>query len=155
MANRRKDFLHKLLRKLVNRHDLIFFEDLNIAGMLKNHRLAKHIADAAWGTFLGMLVYKAGCAGKQAVNVAARYTSQECSGCKEKVPKALSVRWHKCPHCGLELHRDHNAARNILERGIKLVPAAGLVVAVPGGLTLVGPMKGEPLHDASSVNVRA
>jgi putative transposase len=154
IANRRKDFLHKLSRKLVNRYDLICFEDLNIAGMLKNHKLAKHIADAAWGMFLRMLVYKAEGAGKRAVNVAARYTSQECSGCREKVLKALSVRWHTCSHCGLELHRDHNAARNILKRGRILVSAAGLAVAAPGGLTMVEPMKGEPLHNASSVNVR-
>ena len=143
-ANQRKDFLHKLSRKLVNRYDLICFEDLHIKGMVKNHHLAKSITDAGWGMFLNMVVYKAGNAGKRAVNVNPNGTSQECSGCHEKVPKGLSVRWHTCPHCQTELHRDHNAARNILARGINLWLAAGLAVTVPGGLALAGPVKGEP-----------
>jgi putative transposase len=150
VADQRRDFLHKLSRKLVNRHDLICFENLNIAGMMKNRKLAKHIADAAWSAFIRMLEYKAEWAGTKAMNVAAQYTSQDCSGCGERVPKALSVRWHKCPHCRTELHRDHNAALNILARGIELAQAARHAVSALGGSTLVGPMKSEPLHIESA-----
>jgi len=133
IANQRKDFLHKLLRKLVNRFDIICFENLNVAGMLKNEHLAKSISDASWAMFLAMLVYKAGYAGKQAVNVNPRGTSQACSRCHTRVPKALSVRWHTCPYCDVSLDRDHNAALNIRARGIELLLAAGLVVTAPGG----------------------
>ena len=144
VSNQRQDFLHKLSRKLVNTFDIICFENLNVAGMVRNGHLAKSISDASWSMFLAMLVYKAAYAGKQAVNVNPRYTSQECSGCHNKVPKSLSVRWHNCPYCDVSLDRDHNAALNIRARGIELLLAAGLAVTAPGGLAWAGPMKGEP-----------
>ena len=105
ITNQRKDFLHKLSRKIINSYDIIVFEDLNISGMVRNHKLAKSISDAAWGMFVNMLEYKAEWAGKIALNVNPRGTSQECSQCHQKVLKGLSIRWHKCPHCGLILHR--------------------------------------------------
>jgi putative transposase len=87
--------------------------------MLRNHRLAKSIADAGWHAFLRILAFKAVCAGKQAIAVPRAYMSQRCSGpnCGELVYKGLSVRWHTCPHCGTSLQRDHNAARNIERAG--------------------------------------
>jgi len=155
IAAQRRDFLHKLSTQIIGQNDIIFFELLNIAGMLKNHYLAKSISDAAWGMFIRMLTYKAAEAGRLALNVNPHGTSQECSGCKEKVPKGLSERWHRCPYCGLELQRDHNAARNILARGMEILQAAGLVVSAPGGLTVVEPTKGEPLPQASSLVCQA
>jgi putative transposase len=149
IKNQRKDHAHKLSRKLVNKYDHIFYEDLNIAGMLKNHRLAKSISDVGWAMFFSMLDYKAAEAGKRAMNINPNGTSQECSGCHNKVPKGLSVRWHKCPYCGIELHRDQNAARNILARGIEILRAGGLPVPAPGGLALAGPEKGELVESSS------
>lgn len=149
IKNQRKDFTHKLSRKIVNKYDLIFFENLNIAGMVQNHHLAKSISDAGWAIFFAMLIYKAVEAGKLAKNVNPNGTSQECSGCHKKVIKGLSVRWHKCPYCGLVLHRDQNAALNILARGIELLLAAGLAVTAPGGLALAELMKGEPSESSS------
>lgn len=117
IANQRRDTAHKISRKLIDRYDLIAVEDLNVSGMVKNHSLAKSISDAAWSTFQDILISKAENAGKMVVKVDPKYTSQECSGCGEIVKKDLSVRVHSCPHCGLELDRDINAAKNILARG--------------------------------------
>jgi putative transposase len=88
--------------------------------MVKNHHLAKSISDAGWGAFLITLSYKAACAGRSVVAVNPAYTSQWCSGCGVLVQKGLSVRWHSCPECGISLHRDHNAARNIERLGQSL-----------------------------------
>jgi putative transposase len=113
----RLDFAHKLAHQLVCRFDRISVEKLNIGGMLQNHPLARSIADAGWGIFLCVLRSKAESAGRVIVEVDPRYTSQLCSGCGESVPKRLSVRWHSCPYCGLEVHRDTNAAINIKKKG--------------------------------------
>jgi putative transposase len=117
IGNKRRDFHHKEALNLVRRHGLVAVEDLNILGMSKNHRLARAIQDVAWGNFLNILDYKAASAGVRFVRVNARNTSQECSGCGQKVPKALGDRWHHCS-CGLSLHRDHNAAKVILGRAL-------------------------------------
>jgi putative transposase len=95
---------------------VIYHEDLQTANMLKNPHLAKSIQDAGWSAFLSILVFKAAYAGKRAVAVSPACTSQNCSGCRRMVWKGLSVRWHQCPYedCGTSLHRDHNAALNIL-----------------------------------------
>ena len=123
VANQRKYFLHKTSRSLVNREFGTFYvEDLNIKGMTKdNYRnLNKSILDSGWGNFLDMLTYKAEEAGKKVVRVNPAYTSQICSGCGWMVKKSLSVRQHECPHCGLSIDRDVNAALNILSFGTKL-----------------------------------
>jgi len=113
----RQDFAHKTARALVNDYEHIALEKLNIRGMLRNHPLAKSISDAGWGLFLGILIAKAASAGRVVVEVNPAGTSQVCAQCGETVPKRLAVRWHSCPYCGCELHRDHNAALNILKRG--------------------------------------
>jgi IS605 OrfB family transposase len=92
-------------------------EDLQTANMVQNHQLAKSISDAGWRGFLSILSFQAVEAGKTVVAVPPAYTSQACSGCGVLVHKGLSVRWHACPDCGSSLHRDHNAARNILRVG--------------------------------------
>lgn len=118
VRNLRHDFHHKTALDLVRSSGLIAVEGLNIRGMVRNHRLARSISDVAWGNFVNILTYKAANAGSEVVVVNARGTSQECSGCGETVSKTLSVRQHTCPHCGLRLHRDENAARNILARAL-------------------------------------
>jgi putative transposase len=118
VANQRREHHHKTALNLIRCYGLIAVESLNIRGMVRNHRLSRAIADAAWGGFLMVLGHKAERAGVTVMAVNARGTSQQCSACGEEVRKNLSVRQHVCPHCGLSLHRDENAARNILARGL-------------------------------------
>jgi putative transposase len=113
----RADFHHKTALSLVQQYDTIYHEDVQTANMVKNHRLAKSIADAGWSQFLNILSFKAACAGRRVIAVNPAYTSQVCSGCGVLVKKGLSVRWHTCPDCGTSLHRDHNAAKNIERAG--------------------------------------
>jgi putative transposase len=115
----RTDFHHKAALALVRAYDTIYHEDLQTANMLRNHHLAKSISDAGWRAFLGILSFKAAEAGKTVVAVPPAFTSQACSGagCGVLVQKGLCVRWHSCPDCGTSLHRDHNAACNILVWG--------------------------------------
>ena len=102
-----------------------------------------------------MLDYKAENAGKLTIDVCPKNTSQNCSNCKKKVPKGLSTPWHKCIYGGTVLQRDHNAARNILARGIETLLADGLAVIVPGGLALAGSVNGEPENPLSSIESRS
>ncbi|HEV2460781.1 MAG TPA: transposase [Ktedonobacterales bacterium] len=90
---------------------------MQTANLLRNHQLAKRIADAGWSAFLSLLAFKAVCAGKRAVAVPPADTSQTCSGCGVIVHRGRSVRWHFCPECGMSLQRDHHAARNIERAG--------------------------------------
>lgn len=120
IANQRKDYAHKIAFSLVRDYDLIAVENLNIESMIKNHYVAKSIADASWSTFINILSSHAAEAGKKVVQVNANNTSQICSSCGEKVPKSLNVRVHNCPYCDLSLDRDINAARNILNRALEI-----------------------------------
>jgi putative transposase len=117
VRRKRADFHHKTALGLVRAYDTISHEDLQTANMLRNHHLAKSIADAGWSAFLGILSCKAVEAGKTVVAVPPAFTSQACSGCGVLVHKGLSVRWHLCPDCGTSLLRDQNAARTILRVG--------------------------------------
>jgi len=119
IQRRRDEFLHQVSRKLVDSADLIVFENLNINGMLKNHHLAKHIQDHAWGRLIQFTQSKAAKAGKVVELVDARYTSQKCSQCGILVPKTLADRVHSCPNCGLEMDRDINASLNIRTLGLR------------------------------------
>lgn len=113
VKNLRSEHRHKVALNLCRRYGLIAVERLSVRGMLRNHRVSRAIADAAWGSFLATLRYKAARAGVEVAEVDARGTSQVCSGCGQVVEKSLSQRTHSCD-CGLVLHRDVNAARNIL-----------------------------------------
>ena len=119
VTNLRDEFCHQVSRKLVDSADAIVFEDLNILGMVKNRRYAKSISDVSWGKLVRYTQSKAASAGKSVVLVDPRNTSQLCSECGEMVPKDPSVRVHNCPHCGLVLDRDYNAALNILTLGLR------------------------------------
>src|SRR5262249_32317641 len=117
IARQRRDFHFKTANQYALRYRRICVEDLNIAGMVKNHHLAKSISDASWSAFLGILTDKAERAGHQVIRVPARFTSQRCSRCGAYVQKSLSVRTHLCPSCGLVEDRDVNAAKNIVRAG--------------------------------------
>jgi putative transposase len=110
----RQDFQHKTALAVVRAYDTISHEALQVANLVRNHHLATSIADAGWRAFLTILAAKAADAGRRVVAVPPAFTSQACSGCGVVVYKGLSVRWHQCPECGASLHRDHNAALNIL-----------------------------------------
>jgi len=109
---------------------LIAVEDLNIRGLART-RLAKSIYDVSWGKFITILEAVVVKYGVHLVKVNPHNTSQNCSGCRTKVPKTLSVRLHQCPKCNLEMDRDENAAINIL---MKALNAVGLTVSACGAL---------------------
>jgi len=125
IANRRKDFAHKLSRQLVNKYQVISFEKLNIKEMRENgfKGIRKSIGDAAWNQFIQFTTYKAECAGRIVVAVDPRNTSKMCSRCGQIVEKKLSDRVHHCS-CGLVLDRDHNASLNILRLGMESLASA-------------------------------
>jgi putative transposase len=138
VQRQRQDFHHKEARKLLQQHDTIYLEDLQVANLVRNHRLAKSISDASWAQFRVILEAKAAYAGRRVVAVPPAYTSQDCSGCGERVRKSLSVRTHICPNpdCGLVLDRDENAAKNIERAGQAL--RGGVAVAASENRESVG-----------------
>jgi putative transposase len=129
VKRQRQDFHHKTALALVQENDTIYHEDLQTVSMVKNHHLAKSISDAGWSAFLLILTYKAACAGRRVVAVPPAYTSQRCSGCGVLVSKGLSIRWHSCQECGMSLHRDHNAAKNIERLGQSLQGGVALAAS--------------------------
>ncbi len=128
IANRRKDFAHKLSRELLNSFGMIAFENLHIKNMLQNHCLAKGISDAAWNQLIMYTTYKAENAGRVVILVDPRNTSKMCSCCGTMVEKSLSVRVHQCSVCGLVMDRDENASNNILRLGLE---SLGIALEAP------------------------
>jgi len=131
VARVRRDYLHKQSRELAERYRFIAVEDLRVAAMTRSARgtvehpgqrvrqkagLNRAILDASWGELLELLDYKLAQRGGKLVRVDKARTSQLCSRCEQLVPKSLNERWHRCPYCGLSVHRDHNAALNIYNR---------------------------------------
>ncbi len=132
VTNQRRDFLHKLSRYKMRKYDVICAEDLSVAGMLvEKHTTSKmvtrktlhrHVLDSGWRVFLDMLAYKAQSAGKLAIFVDPRGTSQKCAACGANVPKTLWDRVHHCPRCGFTTDRDINASLVIRKRGTGWAP---------------------------------
>ena len=115
VSRQREEHAKRLARSVCKSNDLVAYEDLRVANMLKNHCLAKSIADASWYLFRQWIEHFATKFGRLAIAVPPHYTSQQCSQCKVIVKKSLSTRTHVCS-CGLILQRDWNAAINILLR---------------------------------------
>jgi IS605 OrfB family transposase len=127
VADQRKDGLHKLTTRLAAEFGTVVIEDLHVAGMMKNRRLARHVADASFGEFRRQAEYKAAWNGGRVI-VADRWfaSSKSCSGCgavKAKLP--LSERTYACASCGIVLDRDVNAARNLAEYGNRQIAGSG------------------------------
>lgn len=123
LGNKRKDYLHKLTTRLVRENDIICIEDLNVRGMLKNHKLAKSISDCSFSMIRSMLSYKCGWYGRKLI-VIDRWspTSKRCSCCGSIMPSmGLNVREWACPNCSTYHDRDINAAKNILDEGLRLL----------------------------------
>jgi len=125
IASCRLDTLHKVSHQLVNENDLIVCEDLNVKGMIKNHKLSKHIADASWGNFVTLLQYKCDWYGKELVKVNRFYPSSKTCGDCGWINKDLKLSDRKwtCDSCGVIHDRDVNASRNILKEGLKNISA--------------------------------
>ena len=130
VKRRRHDFHHEMALALARENDTIYHEDLQVRNTVQHHHRAKSIHDAGWSAFLTILTYKAAWAGRRVIVVNPAFTSQACSGCGVVVAKGLSVRWHTCPNCGASLHRDQNAALNILALG-KQQSAIGQTAQAP------------------------
>lgn len=123
IKNQRKDFQHKISRRIVNENQVIVSEDLNVKGMLKNHKLAKSIQDASFSSFCNMVAYKANEQHRQYIKIGTFYPSSKlchCCGFKYKGLK-LDERFWTCPECGTYLDRDENAAINILNEGLNIL----------------------------------
>lgn len=115
IVNTRTTYLHQVSAQIARRHGLIAVENLNVKGLARTN-IARSVHDAAWAKLKSMLAYKAERAGGLLIEVDPRFTSQDCSGCGERVPKDRAAREHSCPSCGLVLDRDVNAAKNILHK---------------------------------------
>lgn len=124
ISRQRKDHAIKLARCVIRSNDLVAYEDLRVGNLVRNHCLAKSIADAGWFQFRTWLEYFGQVFGRVTIAVNPAYTSQDCSNCGAVVKKSLSTRTHAC-QCGCEMDRDLNAARNILSRGLGTVGHTG------------------------------
>ena len=123
VTNQRNDFLQKESTKLVRENQTICIEDLNVKGMLRNHKLAKAISSVSWSKFFAMLEYKATWYGNEIIKVSTMYpSSQTCSCCGYVNPlvKNLAIRKWECPFCHTKHDRDYNASINILTKGLSL-----------------------------------
>jgi putative transposase len=147
----RTDFLHKASTRLIRDHDVIVLEDLAVANMVRNRRLAKAISDCGWGTFRAMLEYKAARYGRRVIIVDRWYpSSKTCSACGYLLAElSLGTRRWQCPSCGTRHDRDINAAKNILAAGLAVAGgnpghACGADVRHSGSSRVQSAVKQEP-----------
>ena len=138
ISNSRMDNLHKVSHQLIKNYDIIALEDLNVKGMVKNHKLSKHISDASWGTFVRLLEYKADWNDKQVVKINRFYPSSktcgECGWINQDLN--LSMREWVCNSCGVVHDRDLNAAKNILKEGLRIIEESKINSKIISGGTL-------------------
>ena len=156
IANSRSDYIHKITNEITNQYDVICIENLNVKGMIKNHKLSKHIADVAWGELRRQLEYKSERKGKILIKVDRWLpSSQLCSSCLSLTgKKPLNVRKFTCPICGTVHDRDNNAAKVIEHYGLLQFYQLGLQHNLSAGT--VDYTRGEPSDgDGDSITIVA
>jgi putative transposase len=123
ITNSRLDNLHKVSTELIRKYDTIVLEDLNIKGMIKNHKLSKHISDVSWSKFIELLTYKAEWNEKEIIKIDRFFPSSKTCNCCGYINQNLdlSIREWTCPSCNTKLDRDLNASINILNEGYKII----------------------------------
>jgi putative transposase len=138
IADRRRDYQHKLSTKIIRENQVVCIESLQVKNMVKNHSLAKAISDVGWSEFVRQLEYKAEWYGRTLVKIDKWYpSSKRCFDCGHILDSlTLDVRAWTCPQCGVHHDRDINAAKNIL--------AVGLTVAACGEAIRPGAVKTKP-----------
>lgn len=127
IKNTRLDYLHKISHKLINENQVIVSEDLAISNMAKNHKLSKSILDCGWYELTRQLSYKSDWNNRQYIKINRFYASSQtcnCCGYVNSNTKDLSVRKWTCPQCGAIHDRDINAAKNILNEGLRILQVA-------------------------------
>ena len=132
VKNQRKDFQHKVSSQIINENQVIVSEDLKPSNMIKNHKLAKSIADASFSSFYNMIDYKAKWYGRTYIKVGSFYPSSKlcnCCGYKNTTLTLADREW-ECPNCHTLLDRDKNAALNILEEGLKILNKSGQELSI-------------------------
>ena len=156
IANSRSDYIHKITNEITNQYDVICIEDLNVKGMIKNHKLSKHIADVAWGELRRQLEYKSERKGKILIKVDRWLpSSQTCSSCLSPTgKKPLNIRKFTCPICGTVHDRDNNAAKIIEYFGLLIFFTLGYQHNLSAGT--VDYTRGEPsVGDGDSISIVA
>ena len=158
LSNKRKDNLHKITTKLIKENDVICIENLNVKGMTKNHKLAKAIQDASFGTLVSMLKYKAAWHNRKIIEIGRFYPSSKlyhCCGYRMQY-MGLEVREWTCPICHTEQDRDINAAVNIMNEGLKILDNQGTVGNTETEETFVPSMPVEnPTMDESLLDIKS
>jgi len=127
VTNQRLDYLHKITSQVLNENQVVCIENLNVKGMIKNHKLAQAISDVAWGTLVSQLDYKCQWNNRELVVIDRFYpSSKTCSSCSHlMVEMSLKVREWTCPSCGTVHDRDVNAAKNVLIQGLNILSGCG------------------------------
>ena len=159
LSNKRKDNLHKITTKLIKENDIIYIENLNVKGMTKNHKLAKTIQDASFGTLVSMLKYKAAWHNRQIIKIGKFYPSSKiCHCCGHKMDyMGLEVRKWTCPVCNVVHDRDINAAINIMNEGLRILDNQGTVRNTETEGTKVPSMSAEnpTMDERSAMNLKS
>lgn len=127
VTNQRLDYLHKITSQIINENQVICIENLNVKGMIKNHKLAQAISDVAWGTLVNLLDYKCQWNNRELVVIDRFYpSSKTCSSCSHLMSEMpLNIREWTCPSCGTVHDRDVNAAKNVLIQGLNILSGCG------------------------------
>src|SRR5271165_3741141 len=132
IANSRLDYLHKISNRLVSENQTIITETLSVANMMKNHKLAGAISDASWSELLRQLKYKSEWYGRTFSQIDRFFpSSKTCNGCQFVLETlSLAIREWGCPNCKQHNKRDHNAAKNILDMGLKNLSGIGMLLDI-------------------------
>ena len=157
LSNKRKDNLHKLTTKLIKENDIICIENLNVKCMTKNHKLAKAIQDASFGTLVSMLKYKAKWNDRQIIEIGRFYPSSKTCHCCGYVNNDLTLndREWTCHKCGIHHDRDINAAINIKYEGLRLLDKSTVGNTETGVITTPMPVENPTMDERSVMNLKS